>query len=458
MTKRFSIRKYLTRHIVLWSFLMTSIPAALIYVDTLHEVDELFDASLVQTAKVLNGLISRKAVEQNKQHLIDSLLAKDVDLVVDNQHHHYEKKIYFQIWDGEELIVKSQNAPAKRLAHLNEGFHKITADGYDWLSFAIYSKHDKWWLVVGERHDIREEIALKIVVDHVLPLVVFIPLLILIIGVVLKRGFSPLEKIRQEIRSREYKQLDPIENDKTPLETAELVDNLNELLMRLKQAYQRESNFVSDVAHELRTPLSGLLLNTEIMIDDSSDAALTADFITMKKSIMRLTHLVNQLLSSARSSREIDAQTFKVINLRSVILDVLADHADQADIKQITLNTAIESIDINGDQGLLEVLLRNVIDNAIRYSPEGGELRVSCNVEANNQINLVIEDSGPGIPEDLYDDVKTRFFRVNPKQSEGSGLGLAIVSNVVEQLAIEWVLDQSELGGLKHVFIFEETA
>ena len=149
--KRFSMRRFLTHHLGLWAFVMTSIPAVLVYYDSVHEVDELFDASLVQTAKVLNGLISREALANSKEHLIDSMLAKDVQLLVGDEHHPYEKKLYFQIWDDTGLVIKSKEAPDIAFGHFEEGFHELHAEGFTWLTFAIYSEHDKWWLVLGER-------------------------------------------------------------------------------------------------------------------------------------------------------------------------------------------------------------------------------------------------------------------------------------------------------------------
>lgn len=454
MKKRFSIRSYLTGHLVVWSFLMTSIPAVMVYYDTLHEVDELFDASLVQTAKVLNGLISRKALEQNKQHLIDSLLAKDTNLIID-KHHPYEKKLYFQIWDKTGLVVKSKLAPDIAFGHLEAGFHKIETDKDSWLSFAMYSQHDDWWLVVGERHDIRGELALDIVKAHVLPITVFIPLLLLVVSIVLIRGFSPLNFLRQEISQRKYKQLTQIDNSQSPEEVAALVDSLNELLIRLQKAQDKESQFVSDVAHELRTPLSGLLIHTENLIEDIDESSVVSDLIDMKYSILRLSHLVNQLLISSRSSRDIQPGELADINLRTIILQALADNENQRESKQLNIDTQLADTSVLGNETLLSSLVCNIIDNAVRYTPEQGQIKIRCHSLDDQSLELTVEDSGPGIPSDLYSKVKQRFFRVNPGAGEGSGLGLAIVDNIAKQLDIDWQMHESELNGVKHRFIFK---
>jgi len=454
MAKRFSMRAYLTRHLVVWSLIMTSLPAILVYYNTLHEVDELFDASLVQTAKVLNGLISREAVNQNRQHLINSLLAKDSKLVL-NKHHPYEKKLYFQVWDANGLVVKSSQAPDIAFGHMEEGFHVIEAGGHTWLSFAIFSEHDDWWLVVGERHDIRSELVFDIVKSHVLPITIFIPLLLLIVSYVLRRGFSPLNQVRKEITRQKYKQLEQIDSSRSPEEVALLVASLNELLSRLKKAYTKESRFVSDVAHELRTPLSGLLIHTENLIDDAQDHALVSDLLAMKRSILRLSHLVNQLLAASRSTINLDQKSLIPIDMQPLIQGVLESTEDLRESKQQTIETEIDDVAVLGLDSLINGLVRNVIDNALRYTPEGGRIGIYCHQIHEGEVELIIQDSGPGIPESMRESAKERFTRLHSEDTEGSGLGLSIVDNVVGQLKIEWSLTGSQWGGLNHRFVFK---
>lgn len=447
---RFSIRQFLTRHLIGWTFVMTAVPAYLVYMDALNEVDALFDASLVQTAKVLNGIITRKAVEENKEHIEDALLSKDFDLTVGEQHHHYEKKLSFQVWDDSGLVVKSLSAPNFAFAHFEEGFHHKHADGHYWTSFAIYSEFDNWWVVVGERSDIRRELAFDISVSHVLPIIVFIPLLLFLVSITLKKGFIRLDIVRDEVAEREYKNLELIDNEESPSEVAGLVDSLNDLLERLRSAYDRESQFVSNVAHELRTPLAGLLVNTENLLEDAKEAELAGDLADMKKAIMRLSHLVSQLLASSRSQQEFSEEQLETVDMAGFCAELIRELQKSADAKNQILQSDLQACSIRANSSMLRSILFNLIDNAIRYTPQGGQISVNCRIHGAGMVLVTVEDSGEGIPPELYEEVKQRFYRVDPSVSDGTGLGLSIVQNVVDNMHWQWELAESELGGLKH--------
>lgn len=453
--KHYSLRSYLTRNLVGWAFVMTVLPAIAVYYDARHEVDELFDASLVQTTKVLNGILTRKAVEENPQHVIDSLLAKDVDLVVGENHHHYEKKISFQIWDDNGLVVKSKSAPDIAFAHFEEGFHRIEASGYEWTSFALYSEFDQWWVVVGERTDVRGELIRDITFSHVLPILVFIPLLLIVVSWILQRGFDPLNKLILAVSQREYKSLHPIEDQTAPLEVAALISVLNDLLARLQIAYNRESEFVSDVAHELRTPLAGILIQTENVIDELHDNPAISKLISTKQAVNRLTHLVNQLLSTSRSSQELTSQKIQLIDLKDLCERAVIEQRHRAEAKELLITVKLDQCIVEGNESNLASLIGNLLDNAIKYTPEQGEVRLSLSSKGNQHC-LTIEDSGDGIPNELHETVKQRFYRANTQRAEGSGLGLAIVDNVVTQMQCQWKMSQSDLGGLKQEIRFDE--
>lgn len=448
---RSSMRRFLTQHLLGWSIMMTVIPAIMIYFDALHEVDELFDASLVQTSKVLNGIISRPSLEQNREHIEHALLAKDVDLVV-GEHHKYEKKVSFQIWDANGLVIKSISAPDVAFGHQKEGFHRVEANGHTWLSFAMYSKSDQWWLVVAERSDIRGELVMDITVAHVLPVIVFIPLLLIVVSHTLKRGFHPLLHISEEVEQREYNSLGQIDTE-VPEEIDGLVEALNDLMRRLQDSYQRESQFVSDVAHELRTPLAGILIHLENIVDQSEDSQLIAQLIPIKQSAMRLSHLVNQLLASSRSTRELTEESLTEIHLDVLCGELVEERKKWAADKDLDLQLTLEPCTIQAYRAGVESLVSNVLDNALRYAPEQGTVRISivCSDECNR---LYVEDSGIGIPESLREQAKERFFRVDPNTGEGSGLGLAIVRDAADQMHWDWKMSSSDLGGLKHEFNF----
>ena len=148
--KQYSIRRYLTFNLISWALVMTVLPGILVYFDAAHEVEEIFDANLAQSTRILHGIINRESIE-HKQEILDSLHLKDS--LEDDYAHDYERKLAFQVWDGEELVIKSPFAPSSPLSKLQPGFAFIDIDGKQWRAFSLYSVHDKWWLILAERTD-----------------------------------------------------------------------------------------------------------------------------------------------------------------------------------------------------------------------------------------------------------------------------------------------------------------
>lgn len=453
--KRPSIRRKLIEHLIVWCLFMTLTPTVLVYFDAAHEVDELFDASLVQTSKVLDRILTRKSIENNKKHIDEYLLAKDNALVTD--HHHYEKKVAFQLIDKNGIVVKSASAPKVELHQQQEGFSETQSGDFSWVNFSLYSKENQWWLVVSERSDIRAEIAFDIVRDHVLPLLIFIPILLILVRWLINRGFMPLQDVIRQVNQRQYKHLETINQKTAPEEVNALLSALNNLLLRLNASYKRESQFVSDASHEIRTPLAGILLQTDNLIEDSEDVQLTKDLLEIKHGIQRLSHMSKQLLDASRADMEDTEDNTSTVDLCLLCHEVLPPLEKLAAEKKQTLTIDLDDKPclIKAQQGNIQSLISNLVDNAIRYTPEGGSIRLSCR-NIDNKIVLTVSDSGPGIPEAEYENVKRRFHRLNSHNRNGSGLGLAIVAQVVKTTNAQWQLSRAEEGGLLNTISFEE--
>jgi len=447
-TKSYSIRRYLTLHIVAWALAMTIIPAAWVYYDTAKEVEELFDASLAQSARVLHGMISRDTVEKHSDSLTEALLIKEND-----PHailHDYEKKISFQVIDDSGLILRSASAPNHPETGLEQGYSYIELEQFEWRIFILSSKEDNWHLVVGERMDIRDELIHHIALDHAIPLFLLTPFFVLMVSLVIRKGLKPLDVIASDVQEKNYTSLEKLSYKTEPEEVAGLISAVNTLFDHLSGQYERERRFSSDAAHELRTPLAALMIHTENILEDNKDTALDVSIINIKKSINRLSHLVAQLLSLSRADTQLIADDFTKIDVKKIIEQVVGDFQHLADKKEQSLlfvlgNSDDDFLSINGNKALIYNMLCNIITNAIKYSPEQSSISITLDYERQK---IKIEDSGPGIVEALRERVKDRFYRTPDATGEGSGLGLAIVNRIANIHHIDWSLHEASSGGL----------
>lgn len=465
--KQYSIRRYLTLNLTFWALVMTILPGLVVYYEASHEVEEIFDANLAQSSRVLHGVITRNTIH-NKQQILDSLNLKNNG--IKTYSHSYERKLAFQIWDKDKRILNSPFAPASALSDLTEGFTTIEVEDEQWRTFTLYSKSDNWWLVVAEETDVRQELVNEIAQSNIIPIVIFVPLLVLLVWFITKRGLAPLNTLSQTVKQRNYRNLEKLEDDKAPLEVNELLLELNSLFDRLDDAHLRERRFVGDAAHELRTPLASLLIHAENAIDESiindnqsqeqqeqTQAELQSSLYSMKKGISRMTHLVNQLLALSRTEGQLDKTQFETIEITELCHQAIDFEEDKLAQKQQECIPDISqnSISLVANSALIQSLLRNVIDNAIRYTPEQGKIKVSCYQDSiNHKVVITVADSGPGVEAELRSRITERFYRVVGSGQQGSGLGLSIVDKIVQIHDASWHLDESEWGGLAVSFKF----
>jgi two-component system sensor histidine kinase QseC len=447
-TKYYSIRRYLTFHIVAWALAMTIIPAAWVYYDTANEVEELFDASLAQSARVLHGMISRDAIEKHRDSLTEALLNKEKDPHAIQ--HNYEKKVSFQVINKTGLVLRSASAPNHPESGLTQGYTYIELGQFEWRIFTLYSKEDDWHLVVGERMDIRDELIHHIALDHAIPLFLLTPFFVLIVSLVIRKGLKPLEVIASDVKAKSYTSLEKLSYKTEPEEVTGLISAVNTLFDHLSEQYEREKRFSSDAAHELRTPLAALMIHTENILEDNKDTALDGSIINIKRSINRLSHLVAQLLSLSRADTQLISADFTDIDVIKTVEQVASDFKPLAERKEQSLlcvvnNSNSEALSIKGNKALIYNMLANIVTNAIKYSPEQLAITITLNCE---QQKITIEDSGPGIDETLRERVKDRFYRTPNAIGEGSGLGLAIVNRIASIHDINWSLHEASTGGL----------
>ena len=392
--------------------------ALLTYHSTRKEVVDLLDAHLAQVASLLAA---------QSQHELGEIQFDDAPMLIDDSMH-----VAFQVWEnGQILRLHSANAPETPLASRDHGFSDILVDGQNWRVFSAWDGSHKLLIHVAELADFRKSVANAIAYNLLLPLLFSFPLLALLMWVAVTRGLHPLVKLTREVARREPDNLEPLNAGTAPREVVPLIEHLNRLFGRIDVSMQKERRFTADAAHELRTPVAAIKAQAQVARAASSEASRIHALDYAILGCDRAAHLIDQLLTIAR----IDAlgeEVTEQCQLRALSSEVIAELAPAAHEKgvQIELAEGDEAV-VRGDKGLLRVLLRNLLDNAVRHTSHGTSVRVSVGTEQGLTC-LSVSDDGPGIPEEEREKVLERFYRPLGTQASGSGLGLSIVKRIAE--------------------------
>lgn len=305
---------------------------------------------------------------------------------------------------------------------------------------------------IAQPMHVRQEWAATMASRTLAPLAFLLPFLGVLIWLTVGRGLRPLNRVAEAVSRRDAAALQPLAEDSLPAEVRPLVDALNELLSRLSRALSTQKAFIADAAHELRSPLTAVKLQIQLAERATDEAQRRVAFTELKQGLDRASRLVQQLLALARQEPGVDAAAFKELDLLQLTRAVVAEQAPLAAHKGIDLGiTRAEPASMAGDVEALRVMLENVLDNALRYTPERGRIDVSLAATADHAI-VEVSDTGPGIPEAERTRVFDRFYRREGSGVSGSGLGLAIVKNIAERHDAEIRLASSADGhGLRVV-------
>jgi two-component system OmpR family sensor kinase len=285
-----------------------------------------------------------------------------------------------------------------------------------------------------------------------LPFLLLMPVMALLIWLVVGRSLSPLHQLAQDVSRRSPDTLTPLPENRYPPELRPMLAALNNLLARLAQALATQRAFVADAAHELRTPLAALQLQLQLVERENSSAQAAPGFRKLHERLDRATHLVRQLLTLARQERHAGEPPHRKLDLQALIASTVSDHAPQAESKGVDLGLltppggSAHPVIVSGDQDNLRIMLGNLIDNAIRYTPQGGRVDVSVTASGGD-ILLLVADNGPGIPEEDRRRVFDRFYRREGNGESGSGLGLFIAQTIAERHGATIVLDSTDGNG-----------
>ncbi|MDC6168088.1 sensor histidine kinase [Paucibacter sp. XJ19-41] len=307
---------------------------------------------------------------------------------------------------------------------------------------------------VAETLGKRARLTNEIIKGVILPQFVILPLAVLLVWLALARGIAPLNDLQRRIRSRESSDLSPIDERRIPDEVAPLVRAINDLLGRLDQSISAQKHFLADAAHQLKTPLAGLRTQAEFAqreIDEgrSEPAELRRSLQQIALSSQRAAHMVNQLLAMARAEDKEHAARRSEVNLSELAMETVRDFVPRAMDKRIDLgfegpDDEHSALRINGHPLLIRELIRNLVDNALLYTPPHGTVTVRVVEDPFGQVTVLqVEDSGPGIAESEREQVFQPFYRALGTNVDGSGLGLAIVREIVQQHEAEITLDET---------------
>lgn len=310
------------------------------------------------------------------------------------------------------------------------GFATVRSGDEDWR---VYQANDEDRTVqVAQRMSVRQEMATSAGIQAGAPILIVIPLMWLVIGWALGQLAGRLTRLAGRIAERSLDQHDVVALDAVPAEIRPLVDAMNVLTGRLQQALEQQKRFVSDAAHELRTPLAALQLQLDNLQMTQTEPEATA-IAAMRGGLKRATALVAQLLHLARSDESSARVDRSDLDLRDIIVQSVADHVAIADSRSIDLGLDMpDPVRFNGSGSDLKLLFDNLIDNAIRYTPPGGSVDVSLRRTGTN-VQIDIIDTGVGVAEAVIPHLFERFFRAAPMDSEGSGLGLSIAAAVARR-------------------------
>jgi two-component system, OmpR family, sensor histidine kinase QseC len=365
--------------------------------------------------------------------------------------------IEFQIWNRHgKLILHSSKAPNIPLSSGKTGLSTLWLNRHSWRVNTVYDAQTDLTIMVAERSNYRQQLENQLTQDSIFIMLVTYPFLGFLIWVIVGRGLDTLKKVALEVRHRAPSNLRPVDLESVPSEVEPLVTELNSLFIRLKEAFGREKRFTADAAHELKTPLAALSTQTQVALRADSTEARNHALLKVLAGVNRSTHVVQQLLTLSRMVPEATINEPMQISLARQAADVAALLAPEAIAKNIDLEliTPDTSTTILGNATALNILIRNLVDNAIRYTHEDGTVTIDIQ-ENNNQVAFRVIDNGPGIAEELRDRVFERFFRVIGNQTTGSGLGLGIVQQIAKLHHAEINLKTPEKGtGLEVEIIF----
>jgi two-component system OmpR family sensor kinase/two-component system sensor histidine kinase QseC len=428
-----SIRTRLLMALILLVALVSLVAATVTYRRVLSETSTLFDYQLRQMALSLRSQIS---------------LAPRIEVPPDQG----DTDFVIQIWDlfGARMYLSRPGLPVINQTVL--GYADLSVRGEGWRAYGLQTADGV--IQIAQPIRVRERLARSAALRVVVPLLLLLPVMIVFVAWIVRRGLMPLRQVTIEVQRRDARSLTALAAEGLPREIQPLVAELNRLLERLREAFAAQRAFIADAAHELRSPLTALRLQMQLLERAPDEAASGVARGALRAAIERSIHLAEQLLVLARSEPEAAAGEFETMDLAAAAGLGVADSHALSLVRGIDLGLESEpDLRIRGVPESIRILVRNLVDNAVRYTPPGGSVRVRCG-RTPQSVVLEVLDTGPGIPPEDRERVFDRFYRRTRAQEGGSGLGLAIVKAIAVRHAARVALDEAPGGGLRATVSF----
>ncbi|MEE1654002.1 ATP-binding protein [Brachymonas sp. G13] len=448
-----SLTRRLVLSIVLLLTVVWSLAMAGIYWHTREHVHKLLDMHLMQTAVLLSNQSPEEIDDDELEHVQkrsrERIVAQDEESADLD-----DVPTIFQVWRDGVLIAHSRHAPQQALADGHAGFSRARLDDRRWRVYTEVADtpNGQVRVMVAEDLHLRDDIVLGNVRGLLVGLLLAFPATALLVWWLVRRAMRPLQQAGAAIRERQPQAHAPLQLDDVPREVQPLIDALNQLFGRIGELLHKERRFTADAAHELRTPIAAIRMMAQVAqgAEDVEQRQQALDGVV--QGCDRATRLVEQLLQLARLEAESDTGTEWPVADLMPALDTIVQELQQtqaASRGQCLSWQAPEQLPARMQPALAAVLLRNLLDNALRYSPDGAEVRVLLQALPGQRMCWIVEDSGPGMAEEDMQRLGERFFRVLGTGRSGSGLGWSIVRRIAALYGLRLQVDRSpELGGL----------
>jgi signal transduction histidine kinase len=447
--KTYSLRRRIIGLVSILVFISGLSIGALALYTSWHEIEEVYDAQLIHAAKVLRQLTIHELREHEEQ---------GIDLIpeTDDLGYKYEQNIAFRIWRDGIPITRSENAVAFGDLQAPPGLSNHRIGDERWRFFVLVDSSTDITVETSERYEIRYELIGYLLLGLLLPASLFIPAVLLAVWYGTSLGLRPLAEVSRDVDSRDSEDLRSIELARTPREIDPLIAALNRLLKRLGETIERERDFTDNAAHELRTPLAAIKTQTQALKQRLKHLPECRESLSnLLSSSDRAAHLVDKLLAFSRLQKEPPKR--REVELSELLREVVGELAPGALARdQHVILHADQPMSVHGDRHAIGIMTRNLLENAIKYTPRGGNIEVSLDSE-QGRASISVSDDGPGIADGEKERVLRRFYRINDGETTGSGLGLAIAKWISEQHSASLTLGDAEPHGLRCTVTFPGT-